>query len=337
MWACPRQVSSLNRGLAPPWSTRTYLDTGNGTPKGSIMTAIDDQLDEGKPLECSHCGAPLPVDPLAQNVTCTRCGTEWPIDSELRAKMNAYVGDVSKFIRDELVARYHAAFFVQNEVASRPVIVGALGIAYALVFGVGAWMFARNGPYVLQSHVGILMLIWAPALASFSYGWARVYAMPSPEAMAGQRTAQCAGCGAMQTFSAGEAASDCRYCHATLLVPAEIASRLLVELINRATRSERVRLATLVEVQTRLDKNYVTVGVVAMVLGVPVGMAVAVSLYYVGGTPASPSELLLFMGIPLLLALSFLVSVTVRARNNFRRILALADRLTSRARLDDAD
>ena len=296
------------------------------------MTAIDEQLDERKPLECSHCGAPLPVNPLAMSVTCTRCGTEWPIDSELRAKMNAYVGDVGKFIRDELVARYHAAFFVQNEIASLPVIAGTLGIAYALVFGTAAWLFARNGPYVLQSHVGVLMLIWTPALVSFSYGWARMYAMPSPEALASQRTARCAHCGAMQTFSAGEAASDCSYCHATLLVPAEIASRLLVESINRATRSDRVSRATLVQVQTRLDKNYVTAGVVAMVLGVPVGMVAAVVLYFAGGTPAPPWELLLFMGSALLLALSFVVGVTVRARNNFQRILALADKLTARAR-----
>jgi hypothetical protein len=300
------------------------------------MTAIDDHLvDEGKPLECSHCGAPLPVNPLAMSVTCVRCGAEWPIDSALRAKMNAYVGDVSKFIRDELVARYHAAFFVQNEIASRPVIVGALGIAYALVFGIAAWLFARNGPYVLQSHVGVLMLIWVPALASFSYGWARMYAMPSPEALASQRTARCAHCGAMQTFSAGEASSDCRYCDATLLVPAEIASGLLVESINRATRSERVTVATLVEVQTRLDKNYVTAGVVAVVLGVPAGMVVAVFLYFVGGTPAPPSELLLFLGSPLLLALAFVVTVTVRARKNYQRVVALAERLTSRARLHE--
>src|SRR5438309_456726 len=102
------------------------------------MTAIDDNFDEGKALECGHCGAPLPVDPLSNSVVCTRCGAETPIDSELRARLTAYVGDVSKFIREELVARYHAAFFVQNEIAALPVIAGALGIAYALVFGIGA-------------------------------------------------------------------------------------------------------------------------------------------------------------------------------------------------------
>ncbi len=295
------------------------------------MTVIGDNFDESKPLECSHCGAPLPVNPLAMSVTCTRCGTEWPIDSELRAKMNAYVGDVSKFIRDELVARYHAAFFVQNEIAALPVIAGALGIAYALVFGIGAWQFARNGPYVFQSHVGVLMLIWVPALASFTYGWSRMYAMPSPNLLASQKTARCARCGAMQTFSVREAASDCRYCHATLLVPAEIASRLLCESMNRAARSERAKGATLNDVQTRLDKRYVNAGVFAMVLGVPAGMAVAVWLSFVGGTPAPPSELLLFMGTPLLVALALLVRITVRARKNYERILALAEQLTSRA------
>jgi ribosomal protein S27E len=271
----------------------------------------------------------LPFDPFARSVKCAHCRQTTPVSEELRAEMSAYVHDVRGLLRDELVARYIEAFFARNVEFALPVIGGSLGIAYALVFGIGAWCFARSGPYVFQSHVVVIALIWIPSLLAFTFGWVGMYGMPSPEAMARQHAVRCGRCGAVRAFGAGAATAACRHCGATLLVPVEVASRLLFESVGRAADADRLRTTTLQTVQRDLDA-YVAPSVVTVVVGVTVGVGGAAVLHAVGGTPASAHEIAVLLWLPPLACLPWLVWAPIRARRWMDRVDALAAELESR-------
>jgi hypothetical protein len=71
----------------------------------------------------------------------------------------------------------------------------------------------------------------------------------------------------------------------------------------------------------------IAAGVISVVVGVPIGMGVAVVLYFAGGTAASPLQVALLLGLPFLVALPWLMIAPIRARRGLKRIHAMADAL----------
>lgn len=274
---------------------------------------------------CHGCGAPIAIDLAAHLVRCDRCGQERVIDAALQAELRRYVGDVKAATAKELTARFHAAFHRQNARAAAPILLGTVGVAIALAFGIGAFVLAASGD-LRASHVLLLAFIWLPSLAAFAFGWARMFNVPTPTHMAAEAALRCDGCGAVACAAAGEPLTRCPACGGTVLVPMRIAARLLFSSDVDAERALSRRGAALAETRRDLER-YVAPLVAVVCLGVPSLVGLSVWLAMQGGPIAPASTVIALFLVPLCVASPFLVLAPRRAARAREGLQAMIERV----------
>lgn len=268
-------------------------------------------------------------------LTCRHCDASLSVDARLRAEMRAYVGDVAGAARKELEARFNAAFYALNEKASNAIIFGAVGFAIAATAAFMAWILtgAFNVDLALP-YFGIVVAAFSLSIAAFAYGWHILYSIPPPEALAAVRVAHCSGCGALQTFEAGQPAARCRSCESSLLVPSELAQSLLAESLDRergAGEREAEALGRAVKSGDRLIP-----GALALVfVSVPLGVVVVIIAGNPSGPAVSRGGLLLSLAAVFALGVGFMARSTARGARAKRaldeRNAAFARRVGERA------
>ena len=245
------------------------------------------------------------------------------MDPVLLRAMRDYVGDVREFLEREVTARFITAFYQQNSKAKRPIIFGAVGFAYIVIPVVA--VLSGSGRTFPMSLAGVIALLWVSSIAAFAYGWAVMFAVPSPTALAAQQVVQCANCGSMRTVTAGSPVDRCRSCDGTILVPTDVAGELLARSAGASAEALRRQAATLHDGD--YGQSMVTRVVVGVVVAVPAGLGLGAFLLVAGG-PTAPEWLLrVVLWLPALIALPWLVAAPIRARSSRRRITAIVDRL----------
>jgi predicted RNA-binding Zn-ribbon protein involved in translation (DUF1610 family) len=177
---------------------------------------------------CDGCGAPLPVELLAESIRCASCASIVRIDAALRAHMRAYVSASRRAQIGELVARRMAVLHSQNERATGITLYGTLGVALA---GAGWLLLLVSGAAraVPLAGLGALMIVTFAALAALARGFTIMLEPPTLARLMAMKAARCNGCGAFVAFEAGRPTLKCRHCGGTALVPSELAWSLLRE------------------------------------------------------------------------------------------------------------
>lgn len=286
---------------------------------------------------CVGCGAPLPIDPTAATVRCTSCSTEHRLDDVLRARMMRYVGGHAAAAKAEVRARWIAVFHENNRRATVPVLVGAVGIALAVVLWIGLGIAGEvSVPLVLASVAGTWLV-----LAILGLGFRMVFAMPRPEDLARFAPVRCAGCGGVSAFAAGAASAACAYCGGRRLVPMRVAQAALEEARHEA-KAAAMQEASAFDRAARAGERWVVplvlLTLVAVLLGAPV--LIAIELLFLHAYWPIPALLGL---APLVLAVAVEVAWftavfrrTLRGRDELERIVAShADREASGHRAAD--
>ncbi len=280
---------------------------------------------------CASCGAPLPISLVSSEIVCTSCAARHAVDAELRQRLNAYSYDARALIHAELEARFHAAFFVQNERAAGPLLVGVVGSALMLVVGGLAVGVASHDPAGLPVSVLTLAFIpWAAFIASACRGWWLMFAIPRPEALLAFAVARCAQCGAVRTFSAGSATGTCEHCQGTLLVPVQLAAQLLRETGVRAAAAASTKRDALRAAEAA-GHRFVQPLVLLVVLGVPVLLGLFAALVLLGGPRLPAAAGLTAMALPVVIAVPFVIRAPLAGARRRGEVDALADRLLALA------
>jgi hypothetical protein len=285
---------------------------------------------EARAPSCPGCGATLPIELGDDAVRCRHCAKVVPIDAALRGAMLDYVGDVAASAKKEIFARFHAAFYRQNEKAANSIVFGAIGFATFLTFAFVGWAITRQVPMGIPNlYFGILLGGWGLSLAAFARGWAIMYALPSLEALAAIGIVQCGGCGAMRDFKAGEATGDCAFCKSRLVVPFALAASLLA-----SSRADEKRAS--VERGRSLEKAALAgdrlVGLAVFLVFAVVVVAVVVVLAIgrpAGGEVARGAMWLSFLGA-FAIAFAFMWRSTARGMRKRAEVDAMVEVLVER-------
>jgi hypothetical protein len=198
--------------------------------------------------------------------------------------MSAYVRDATKALADDLEARFHAAFFRQNERATADIVVGVVTLAVSLTGLFMAYVVTRAfGVGLSLVFAAILVVGWAVAIFAFARGWRTMFAVVSPAALAAYEATICSGCGATTAFAPAEVGRRCQHCSSTLLVPSAVAERLLGVARERSIEAGAARSGAWTDA-TRAGGRWVAPSVVAVVTVV----VVAVFGVAFAGQPGGP-------------------------------------------------
>ncbi|MDC3958385.1 zinc ribbon domain-containing protein [Polyangium jinanense] len=294
------------------------------------MTSQAKEPIHGRAPTCPACGAPLPIELGDARVRCRHCGAVTPLDEGLRRAMLAYVGDVVAVAKKELQARFVAAFYEQNAKAAKPVIFGVIGFATFLTFAFVAGLITGEVNMGLPLlYFGILFGGWVLSLAAFTRGWGVMYDIPDIETLAATGIVRCDGCGAMHSFRAGEAVSDCKHCRSRLLVPFALAASLLGEARASKDRADREQAQSYDRAANAGDR-LVGVSVFLVFFGILAAMVTVIAIGRPEGPEVTRTEMWLsFLGT-FVLSIVFMVRSTKRGMQKRQEMDAQVDALARR-------
>ena len=190
-------------------------------------------------VPCAKCGAPLPVDPALDAVTCASCATVTPVSAELRERARAYRVDVEGAHAQEKRAGDLDTFYDNQARYARPWIRWSIVLAFVVTF----WLLLlpSGGATAVGAYVDAGVLAFtALTVARFLSFTFRAWGWTGPGAGTASVSAPCSACGADVRFVEGETTARCRACGATVTAPASVAAALARGAHERAKGAQSV-------------------------------------------------------------------------------------------------
>jgi uncharacterized Zn finger protein (UPF0148 family) len=197
------------------------------------------KMERAPVIACRECGAPLPVNPLLDGVTCPSCRSRSPVPEAVKQRARAYVETIGVARAAEERADFMAMTFVDDARKDSAFVAWTFGFAIITTF----WIL---GGFWLQLPLGIAIDVLLYALTATAMK--KVIEMfihelaftPEPPPRPGATTrqlARCGECGGRIPFRSFESTAACPFCGAVAQINDEVIAAAEKEASENAARA----------------------------------------------------------------------------------------------------